>query len=157
MCERIVRSRERNRTFLNKKWKKKFTFPVNVQFCMENSLKQIQIQDNVHVLDCVWRQCIMTLIWQWMLSSAISLVFSCLENCEKCSSGDDSIPAEVWISVKKLTKIYLVILYLHNNWGKGLYSWECSHACTMTSPKRLNVKEQIKSSSPHIHTSADLC
>lgn len=155
--ERIVRSTERNRTFLNKKWKKKLTFPVYVQLWMENSLKQIQIQDNVHVLGCVWRQWIMTLLWQGMLCSAISLVFSCLENCGKCSSGDDYIPAEVWISAKKLTKIYLVILHLHNNWEKGLSSWEGSHACTKANPKRLNMKEQqTKSSSPHTHFSRPL-
>lgn len=75
----------------------------------------------------------------------------------KCSSGGDSIPAEVRISVKKLTKIYLVILHLDKNWEKGFSSWECSHACTKTNPKRLNMKEQQKkSSSPDTHFSRPL-
>lgn len=83
--ERIVRSTERDRTFLNKKWKKKLTFPVYVQFWMENSLKQIQIQDNVHVLGCVWHQWIMTLLWQWMLCNIPCLQL--LKNCENAPLG----------------------------------------------------------------------
>lgn len=59
--------------------------------------------------------------------------------------------------MKKLTKIYLVILHLHNNWEKGFSSWECSCTCTKTNPKRLNMKEQqTKSSSPHTHLSRPL-
>lgn len=131
-----------------------------VQFWTENSLKWIQIQDDVHVLDCVGHQCVMTLPWQWMLCSAISLVFSCSENCEKSSFGDDSVPAEIWISVEKLTKIYLVILHWHKlgKWTFTLGIKSC-HACIKTKKPRKTESERKADKEQFLstHASADFC
>lgn len=106
--------------------------------------KQIWIQDNVHVLDCVWCQHIVTLPWRYPLSSAAQRIVMNL------LLGMTLSQLKYKFQWKSSQKNYLVMLHWHKL-GKWTLSLGIKSCHAWRNLKRLNQKEQQtkNGSSPH--------